>query len=321
MGSPRCTFVVPGGLRRSSGGNLYDRVVIEALRGRGWSVDIADPGETIDADMVVVDSLAFPNGPLATDAVVVALAHQLPSGAAGRPEWSAAERDVLRASRLVVTVADWLRDELATMTHAPVEVVTPGADRASNTEGPAPDADLVISVGNAIPGKGMPEAVEAFLRADLGDAELAVAGDLGWDGAEAERLRATAAPGSGRVRVVGTVAPEDLRGLYRRSRVFLSASMYEGWPIAAAEAMASGLAVVGYSVPGMAEVVGADGLLVPPGDGDRLARTLATLWKHPDLSQRLGARGRRRVARWPTWARTGEWFADILDDLLARSSG
>jgi glycosyltransferase involved in cell wall biosynthesis len=314
-------FEVPGGLRRTSGGNLYDRVVIDALKSRGWTVDVVEPGDRINADVAVVDSLAFRHGPPATDAPIVALAHQLPSRAAGRSEVSDGERDVLRHARLVVTVAEWLKEELTSLTDAPVEVVTPGADHASNPAGPAPDADLIISVGNAIPGKGMPEAVEIFLRAGLGDAELVVAADLEWNEREAERLRIAAARGSRRVRVSGAIPPHELRALYRRSRVFLSASTYEGWPIAVAEAMVSGVAVVGYSIPGMAEVVGPDGVLVSPEDADRLAEELVALWADPDRTRDLAERGRRRAGRWPTWAQTGERFAELLDDVLATASG
>jgi glycosyltransferase involved in cell wall biosynthesis len=321
MGAVRCAFVVPGRLRRSSGGNLYDRMVADALRRRGWSVDVVEPADPIDADVAVVDSLAFRHGPPATEVPMVALAHQLPSRVAGQPSWAGAERELLRASRLVVTVAEWLRTELEGLTDAPVEVVTPGTDRASNPNGPAPDADLVISVGNAVTGKGMPEAVDAFLRADLDGAGMAVAGDLTWDTAEAERLEAVAARGEGRVRVAGAIGPGDLRALYRRSRIFLSASTYEGWPIGVAEAMASGVAVLGCAIPGMDEVAGPDAVLVPPGDVRRLAEELSSLWANPDRSRDLGERGRHRATRWPTWAETGERFADLLDDVLATSSG
>jgi glycosyltransferase involved in cell wall biosynthesis len=318
----RCVFVVPGPLERLSGGNLYDRVAIDALRARGWEVEVVEPGQhASDADVVVVDSLAFPYGPPDVDAPLVAVAHQLPSKAAQRPEWAAAERDVLLASRLVVTVADWLRDELAKLTDSWIEVVTPGRDLAAAPDGPAPDADLVLSVGNAVPGKGMPEAVEAFLRADLQGATLAVAGDLGWDRAETERLRAAAALDPGRVRLLGPIDPEDLAGLYRGARVFLTASTYEGWPIAVAEAMASGLAVIGYSGPGIGEVVGTEGLLVRAGDPGELARFLAILWNDPYLARGLGEKGRGRAQRWPTWAETGERFADLLEREVGATSG
>jgi glycosyltransferase involved in cell wall biosynthesis len=317
-----CAFVVPGPLERLSGGNLYDRVAIDALQARGWDVEVMDPGRSPSgADVVVVDSLAFPHGPPEADGPIVAVAHQLPSQAANRPEWAAPERELLLASRLVVTVSQWLRGELATLTDTWIEVVTPGRDLAAAPEGPAHGADLVLAVGNAVPGKGMPEAVEAFLRADLLGATLAVAGDLGWDRAETERLRAAAALDSGRVRLLGPIDPEDLAGLYRGARVFLSASTYEGWPIAVAEAMASGLPVVGYSGPGMTEVVGSDGLLVPSGDHAELTKALARVWNDPGMARGLGEKGLRRAQRWPTWTETGERFADLVEREVGITSG
>jgi glycosyltransferase involved in cell wall biosynthesis len=85
--------------------------------------------------------------------------------------------------------------------------------------------------------------------------------------------------------------------------------------------MASGVAVVGYSGPGIGEVVGAEGMLVRAGDAGELARFLAILWNDPNLAQGLGEKGRRRAQRWPTWAETGERFADLLDREVGATSG
>src|SRR5437763_275812 len=87
--------VVPGGLHGITGGNLYDRAVIDALERRRWAVGVAEPEDAVrDADVVVVDSLALRHGAPDTDATVVVLLHQLPSDAERRPEWKEAESAV-----------------------------------------------------------------------------------------------------------------------------------------------------------------------------------------------------------------------------------
>src|SRR5437764_855853 len=64
----------------------------------------------------------------------------------------------------------------------------------------------------------------------------------------------------------------------------------------AAEALAAGVSVVASRLPGLAEVVGEAGLLVPPGDRIELAKQTRTLLDDDGLRRRLGQAGRRRAA-------------------------
>jgi len=71
----------------------------------------------------------------------------------------------------------------------------------------------------------------------------------------------------------------------------------ENFPYAVLEAQAAARAVVASDIGGIPEQIthGRDGLLVPPGDADALARTVARLLSDPDRAQRIGAAGRVRV--------------------------
>jgi glycosyltransferase involved in cell wall biosynthesis len=90
----------------------------------------------------------------------------------------------------------------------------------------------------------------------------------------------------------------DARRLAAAFDVFTLSSTYEGLPIALVEAMALGRPAVATSVGGTPEVVsdGVDGLLVPPGDPDALAKGLARLLQDPELRARIGAAARSRAA-------------------------
>ena len=316
---PRVAFVVPGGVDAVTGGNLYDTYVIQALQRHGWDVSVIEPsaGER-HSDVLVVDSLAFRYGPPSTQAPMVALAHQLPSEANRRPEWAEAERRTLRAASRVVVVADHLRGAIEPMTKAPIDVIPPGRDHAAAREATTLEGTVVLCVANAVPGKGIPEAVAAFAAAEIPNAELLIAGDLEKDEGEARRVRAALGRFHISVRRLGVVTRETLARLYGNARMFLTASSYEGWPIALSEAMASGLPVVGFDAPGVRDLVrsATDGVLVPTGDVAALSGAITDLFADQVRLAEMGRSARERALQWPTWEETGDRFAQVLQDML-----
>ena len=90
-----------------------------------------------------------------------------------------------------------------------------------------------------------------------------------------ERLRG----GAGReAEFLGRVSAPDLARLYAGAAAFVMPNVEE-FGIAAVEAMASGRPVIAAAAGGALETVvdGEVGILVPPGDVDRLAAAMATL--------------------------------------------
>jgi glycosyltransferase involved in cell wall biosynthesis len=281
---------------------------------------VGEPNDDYSSyDCLVVDSLAFRFGRPQTSIPYVALMHQLPSAVLGYPEPTVQERDVLRFADLVVTVSEWLREQVARYSSGRIVVVPPGRDRAWAREGPDDGADTVLSVADARPGKGVPEAVEAFALASPHHTRLVLAGDLEVDTEESERVRKALDRCDAQVEVAGVTTPSELAGRYARARVFLTGTLYEGRPIAVGEAMASGVPVVGFDVPGLREMVrpGRDGLLAPAGDVEDMAGCLHDLLEQRDLAAALGRSARHRALQWPTWAETAERFADALQETVA----
>ena len=79
--------------------------------------------------------------------------------------------------------------------------------------------------------------------------------------------------------------------------IFVLPSHSEGLPMALLEAMALSRPVVASDVGGIPEVIqhGINGLLVPPGDEDALARACLELIRNREYAARLGARARQTV--------------------------
>jgi len=99
------------------------------------------------------------------------------------------------------------------------------------------------------------------------------------------------------VEFVGSVDRTGLPHLYRHAAVCVVPSLWENFPYACLEAMASGCAVVASAVGGVPEIVTdeVDGLLVPPSHPHALAAAVIRLLSDPLLRQRLGARARATV--------------------------
>ena len=89
----------------------------------------------------------------------------------------------------------------------------------------------------------------------------------------------------------------DVARILLASDAFVLPSLWEGFSVALAEAMASGLPVVATAVSGTTQVMtdGETGWLVPPGDAEALGDALATMLDDPVEAASRGAAARARV--------------------------
>lgn len=89
----------------------------------------------------------------------------------------------------------------------------------------------------------------------------------------------------------------DIPELLVAADVFVLLSRREGLPRAVMEAMAAGKPVIGTEVRGIRDLVvdGRTGFLVPPGDAGKVVQALRTLYRQPELAQKMGWKGRKRA--------------------------
>jgi len=106
-----------------------------------------------------------------------------------------------------------------------------------------------------------------------------------------------------RVRFLGRCTRTEITRLLAGADVLAAPSVptrngrREGIPVAIMEGAASGLPVVASRLSGIPELIEDDkqGLLVPPGDAEGLARALERLARSPSLRHQLGREGRAKV--------------------------
>jgi glycosyltransferase involved in cell wall biosynthesis len=159
---------------------------------------------------------------------------------------------VVRAASRVIAVSEFTKRELGTLLGVPdekVRVIPNGIEDVFTPHGPRADGDYVLAVGTLEPRKNLERIAQAV------DVELRIVGAKGWRGVRPPE----------NVTWLGDVEDEQLAALYRGARCLVYASLYEGFGIPVAEALACGCPVVTSRDTPMAELA-PDVTLVDPND-------------------------------------------------------
>jgi glycosyltransferase involved in cell wall biosynthesis len=199
-----------------------------------------------------------------------------------------------------------------------VSCIEPGTDRAPAARG---RGGSLLSVGTLTPRKGHLTLVRALARLKHVEWRLTCVGSLTRDPETVRRVRAEIRKAGleKRIALAGeTSSHSRLRQHYARAGVFVLPTEYEGYGMAVAEAIASGLPVVSTPTGAIRELVGKDaGILVPPGNVGALAAALERiLTDERALRQfRAGALRRRRALQ--TWPRAVRQMAAVVRRVAA----
>jgi glycosyltransferase involved in cell wall biosynthesis len=151
----------------------------------------------------------------------------------------------------------------------------------------APGSPLVLAVGRLVEQKNHALAIRAL--ASVPDTTLVIVGD----GPFRSTLERTAQEAGVADRVVFAGLRPDARALMGAADAIVLPSRWEGLPLTALEALASGTPLVATAVRGVRELVvdGQDALLVPE-DPSALATALRRVLDDPRLAARLAEAGR-----------------------------
>ena len=334
----RLIFATPGDLSARTGGYGYDRSVIAALP--EFNIEIRHvalegsfpfPSEAqaqaaagaINAalaprDVALIDGLAY--GALPEEAIraitapVLALCHH-PLGLELGLDPARAQA-LLRneaaalalAAHVIVTSAHTRNALIEDFGVSPqrITVALPGTTPASRASGSGLGTTL-LAVGSIIARKGFDLLVEALAELKELDWRLRLVGGAHHAPQTAQALaRLIEARGLGaRVDWLGEVSAEALDEIYDSSDIFVSSSLYEGYGMALAEALARGLPIVTTTGGACAETA-PDGaaLKVPPGDVDALREALRQVIADRDLRRDLSEASWRAGQKLPSWRDT-----------------
>jgi glycosyltransferase involved in cell wall biosynthesis len=231
----------------------------------------------------------------------------------------ALEKAMLRRATRVSATSDSSREAAAAISPSvPVDMVSAGVPSALFDIVRRPGSFLLYFGRLDIFHKGIDTLLEAvaILRATRPDVELRIAGR----GSSTERIAAMiAALGlESNVRLLGAVSDAERDELLATAAVQLMPSRFEGFGLAAAEAMAAGVPLIAAAVGSLPEVVDAPrgGVLIPPADPAALAAATARLLDDPEMRATL-SRTARESARRFSWDAVAEAHLRFVQNVAA----
>lgn len=256
------------------------------------------------------------------------LAHESGLSADRRAELATRERAALAHARQVVTTSAATADTLVREFAVPQERIgiiepalsLPPHEPALNTtaEPGARPCIRLLAVGSLIRRKDYPTLLAALARMTDLDWHLDIAGSRDADPDHAEEIvRQIEELGLGeRITVHGALPEDAVASLYRTADIFVLTTLYEGYGMAFAEAMAHGLPVIATGEGAVATTVPASaGLVLPAGAVEAVADALRRLIADPGQRQALAEGARKHALSLPTWPDQARAFAHLLRGL------
>jgi glycosyltransferase involved in cell wall biosynthesis len=230
-----------------------------------------------------------------------------------------ARRSVRTAQRVIAVSESTARDlrELYKVPDALIRVVPNGVER--DLRPPATREPFILCVGIMEPRKRIPLLAAAHARywrdapADPPRCRLVI---VGGDGGDEPAVRAAAGPGC---EIRGFVRREELVDLYRRATLLVYPSVYEGFGIPVAEAMAHGCPVMCARNSSLVEIGGDAAIFVDEADinPEGLAAALTDALSDRAALAERGEAGRELSERY-SWPATATATRDVYRQALGR---
>lgn len=232
-----------------------------------------------------------------------------------------AVRHMVQRSAVVVSLGGKLTGILQAQARGSgCRVVTiPNAVDVPATPAPAPDrhgeALRLLFVGRFAFNKGLDVLLAVARRLVVEGRERMVHFQLAGDGPLMTSLREMGVPPN--VELLGRVDDAQLAALYRDCDAFVLPTRFEGMPTVVLEAMAQARPVFVSDVGATAEQVdGANGYLLPPGDGEALYLAIRHFAALPaETRAAMGMEGYQRVRERFSWPAATERFEALFAEL------
>lgn len=176
--------------------------------------------------------------------------------------------------------------------------------------------NFILSVATLEPRKNIIALIQAFSRLDKSlrkQYPLVLAGCNGWLSDELNKYAIPLIQKKELIRL-GYVAQQDLPILHQAATLFVYISLYEGFGMPIAEAMASGTAVLTSSQASMPEVASGSAQLVNPRDVEQVSIEIQELLENTEKRKRLECQG-KVISQTYTWEKSAKKLMRVFNNI------
>lgn len=176
---------------------------------------------------------------------------------------------------------------------------------------------FILSVGTLEPRKNLVNLIEAYHYLihyyKIKEYKLVVVGKKGWYYEEIFQ-KVVELNLEKDIKFVGYVPDEDLPYLYNLATCFVYPSIYEGFGLPPAEAMACGCPVITSNVSSLPEVVGEAAITVNPRSIQEISRALYKVLTSDNLRQKMRQKGLKQAKKF-SWNRSADKILDLFKEV------
>ena len=197
-----------------------------------------------------------------------------------------------------------------------IEVVYPGIDDHFRNLCLKRDK-FILSVGTLEPRKNLPNLIRSYCQLPqniIDEYKLKIVGGVGWNDKEIYSA-ISKAKYKKQIELLGFVSDINLIKLYNRATLFVYPSIFEGFGLPVAEAMACGAPVITTNVSSLPEV-GGDGAIYiqDPNNIKELAKTIANTLNDSKLLNKMSQLALINAKRF-SWDHAAKQTIQIFEDL------
>lgn len=177
--------------------------------------------------------------------------------------------------------------------------------------------DYCLYVGRLVPHKNLARLIKAFslVSREVKDLQLVIVGRKNRRFSSEFESRAKDSGVFNRILFLDWVPLEDLAPLYKRAKVLVYPSLYEGFGLPPLEAMACGTPVITSNISSLPEVVGDAALLVDPYNVEDIANSIVKVIRDQDLSARLSNKGLQRASQF-SWEKCAREILGVMKNAV-----